>query len=558
MNLKPFAFIVTLFVFASSSTSAKIIYVPADSSTIQGGINGALGGDTVLVERGHYYERINFYGKGILVASNFIFDNDTVTIDSTIIDADPEILGRVDTGSVVCFVSGEDSSSKIVGFTLQNGYGLKWAEYHYGGGIICFSTCPQVCHNKIMNNTAYYGGGICSIGDSLTPLIEGNHLIENEAAIGGAILCERSFVQIMDNVIVDNHSVIKGGGIFFKICSPTIIDNYIKNNVTEGYGGGICGYIGSLTLLGNKIIQNSCMTKGGGLYCATLDSALLGNNLFHKNSAQKGGGIYSLNCSSLLFNNTLVENSSTHYGGGILCDGSVSHPIIVNNIIGFSLAGEGIRCIGSSSPLISNNCLWNNASGNFRYCPSGVGDTTWGVNMSGTPCDSFYNIIKNPFFVDSLNDFHLLNVSPCIDAGDNSIPADSDLDGLPRIVDGNSDDSAVVDMGAFEYQISVGIKDEEETSCFCDFAIFQNYPNPFNPQTKIEYYLAEPTWVRLTIYNAIGQKVKALVDNFQTAGNKLVIWDGKDNKGKTVASGIYFYKLEANGYVQSKKMILLK
>ena len=82
--------------FHFQSSNAKIIHVPNDSSTIQAGINGASGGDTVLVSKGLYYERINFLGKGILVASNFIFDQDTNTIDSTIIDADADLKTHPD------------------------------------------------------------------------------------------------------------------------------------------------------------------------------------------------------------------------------------------------------------------------------------------------------------------------------------------------------------------------------------------------------------------------------------------------------------------------------
>jgi predicted outer membrane repeat protein len=419
--------------FHFQSSNAKIICVPDDSSTIQAGINGASGGDTVLVSKGLYYERINFLGKGILVASNFIFDQDTNTIDSTIIDADADlktqnsgIIGTSDTGSVVCFLSGEDSSSRISGFTIRNGWGFMYSEWSSGGGIVCSSSSPQISYNKIVNNTAFYGGGICCLGGDSSPLIIGNRFVENHAAIGGAILCESSSPLIIDNVFLDNHANNKGGAIFFKICSPIIINNHMEKNTTDGSGGGICGHSGYLTLLENKIIQNSCMTKGGGLYCAALFSALIGNNLFYKNSAQNGGGIYCHNCSSSVLDNTMVENSSTQGAGGILCSGAVYHPTIINNIIGFSPAGEGIRCENNSTPFISYNDLWSNASGNFFGCPDGVGDTSWGANFNGTHSDSFYNIIQDPLFVDTVN-FKLSCNSPCIDAGDPSyyVPPDS-------------------------------------------------------------------------------------------------------------------------------------
>jgi 5'-nucleotidase/UDP-sugar diphosphatase len=91
-----------------------------------------------------------------------------------------------------------------------------------------------------------------------------------------------------------------------------------------------------------------------------------------------------------------------------------------------------------------------------------------------------------------------------------------------------------------------------------DFQLFQNYPNPFNPQTEIAYYLPFDSHVKLTIYNIIGQKVKILVDEYQSAGTRSVIWDGCDQSGERVASGIYLYRLQAGEVIQTRKMSLLK
>ena len=90
------------------------------------------------------------------------------------------------------------------------------------------------------------------------------------------------------------------------------------------------------------------------------------------------------------------------------------------------------------------------------------------------------------------------------------------------------------------------------------FNLVQNYPNPFNPETKISYALPKDCHVKLTIYNIMGQKIKVLVNEHQTVGHKDVYWDGKDDKGKEVASGIYFYKLDAGEFTQSKRMVLIK
>ena len=90
------------------------------------------------------------------------------------------------------------------------------------------------------------------------------------------------------------------------------------------------------------------------------------------------------------------------------------------------------------------------------------------------------------------------------------------------------------------------------------YELFQNYPNPFNPQSKIRYYLPKATWVTLTIHNVLGQRVRTLVDEYQNAGAKTLLWDGKDDHLKEVASGIYFYRLKTGEFNQTKKMVLIK
>lgn len=91
------------------------------------------------------------------------------------------------------------------------------------------------------------------------------------------------------------------------------------------------------------------------------------------------------------------------------------------------------------------------------------------------------------------------------------------------------------------------------------YALHQNYPNPFNPETTIPYALPKAGKVTLTVFNVLGQKVHTLINGVNaTAGNHLFKWNGLDDAGNRVASGVYFYKLEAGNFVSVKKMILMK
>lgn len=91
-----------------------------------------------------------------------------------------------------------------------------------------------------------------------------------------------------------------------------------------------------------------------------------------------------------------------------------------------------------------------------------------------------------------------------------------------------------------------------------EFALSQNVPNPFNPSTQIHFALPKDAQVNLSVYNVLGQHVTTLVDDFMRAGRQTILWDGADASGTTVASGVYFYKLRAGDFSDTKKMLLLK
>jgi len=105
-----------------------------------------------------------------------------------------------------------------------------------------------------------------------------------------------------------------------------------------------------------------------------------------------------------------------------------------------------------------------------------------------------------------------------------------------------------------------GIRDgaHPELSLPKEYSLSQNFPNPFNPVTSINYSLPKATNVKLEIYNVLGQWVRTLVDEPQSAGYKTVRWNGRDGYGRELSSGVYFYRLEAGKYSSSRKLLLLK
>ncbi|HEX2982363.1 MAG TPA: T9SS type A sorting domain-containing protein [Ignavibacteriales bacterium] len=91
-----------------------------------------------------------------------------------------------------------------------------------------------------------------------------------------------------------------------------------------------------------------------------------------------------------------------------------------------------------------------------------------------------------------------------------------------------------------------------------NFALSNNYPNPFNPSTTIEYQVSRPSHISISIYNVLGENVITLINAYHNAGSYRVLWDGKNESGANVSSGIYFYKMTLENRSLTKNMILLK
>jgi hypothetical protein len=314
---------VSLFTF--HETKAQLIHVPSERSTIQEGINGANPGDTVLVADGTYIENINFLGKAITVASHFIIDGDTNHINNTIIDgsqpADP------DYGSVVSFLSGEDTTSVLCGFTITGGTGMIESNYgaRIGGGIACYNATAKIIHNRIidneLNSSIYaWGGGIVSMWNTgyRWTVIRNNEISGNQCTAGtgfaeGAGIDILGNAWVCDNIIVDNHCICTvagadGGGIYhlsmnYPADTIFLFNNTICNNTltaaTTARGGGVLIY-SSYSIVQQNIISNNSMTgdmtNGCGILLRETTNAKVSNNVISHNSVSTNNIYWGVGC----------------------------------------------------------------------------------------------------------------------------------------------------------------------------------------------------------------------------------------------------------------------
>jgi len=90
------------------------------------------------------------------------------------------------------------------------------------------------------------------------------------------------------------------------------------------------------------------------------------------------------------------------------------------------------------------------------------------------------------------------------------------------------------------------------------FGLEQNYPNPFNPSTDIRFAVPQTSQVRIAIYSVLGQEVRTLFEGQKEQGVHVVRWDGKDNDGKSLSSGVYLYRMNAGTFTSTHKMLLMK
>jgi N-acetylneuraminic acid mutarotase len=409
-------------VYSFDPSYLDTIHVPADYATIQEAIDAANNGNTVLVADGTYLENINFKGKAITVASHFLNDGNEAHIENTVIDGSQP--ANPDTGSVVSFLNGEDTSSVLCGFTITGGtgnYSLTF-DVRAAGGIGVYLSGAKICNNIIEYNSVTHtnalGGGIQVYAPDGDIVIIRNNIIKNNYLNGtypyggGISLGNSGLTYIVANKIIDNNAIgsyASGGGIDVTASHHQVIikNNYIKGNITSlnGYGGGgidLFQWEAPVFVSNNLIVDNSGNWGGGVLVDYPVSGSLKTANLNVEDfsGTKKESTLYKLlQDIPVLVNNTIINNYGT-IGGGIYTRNST--PDVMNSIVWGNNYTSGGQIRGTATVTYSDVEGGYTGTGNIDVNPEFDPTSDYYALLSSSQCvdagnpDAMYNDIEDP------------------------------------------------------------------------------------------------------------------------------------------------------------------
>lgn len=489
-----------------SISFATIIHIPADQPTIQMGINSTTSGDTVLVYPGTYFEHLVIQSN-LTLASLYLIENDTTFISQTILDGS-------NLHPVLDVLSGCDSTTVVQGFTITHGQG------GFGAGIVTIASSPQISQMVIRDNHAQYGGGVYCFGSESEPKFRQVQILQNTAEQGGGIYVDLSTLTLEQSIVVENVAEYHGGGICTQGSTVSLLLDlvHINGNSAEYSGGGIhIGHGGEAWIHRSKLNQNSAIHSQGGGICTEESTLVITSSEITQNSSDNGGGGIALSFSELtLLNSQLQSNSAGAFGGGggillWISQATLKNTILRDNVAGMmdfengaSSGGAiglvvgtavltnctiidnsseyvaGLDCYSGNYQLI-NTILWHNSPWNMSsiitdhdYCEimvkhSLIENGIASMNLDLEEGDQLNwlegNLEIDPLLVDHETAPVPSAFSPVVDSGTPDTTGlglpELDMLGLPRMIDGNTDGWAVIDMGATEFQLATGDLNED-------------------------------------------------------------------------------------------------
>jgi len=540
--------------------------VPEEQVTIQAGIDAASEGDTVLVSDGTFTgtgnRDIDFGGKGLLLQSEY--GSDYVTIDAE--------------GVARCFYfhSDETGASIVEGFTITNGY-----SGNSGGGIFCYRASPVIRDCVITGNLTENCGGGIYLSNS-TPSISRCLIEDNDASLngGGIYFSDGSPALVSDSEITGN-AAWAGGGITCNYTSPTLVNCIVAMNLGTYVAGGVQCHESNAILNHCTIYSNDASTEGGGLRCDASNPILTncilwgntpeeiwtyssdpvitysdiqggwpGTGNIDQNPKFVGGGDLHLTESSPCIDAGTNAGISSDIDGDVRpqgagydmgADENLPENTILNAVASDGLVeeegidGDDYVLIAFFQPTSKPEITAGNID---QILPLSSGHT-W-RDWSGELGAADWNILGDQIYI--LLSVHPMG-SPTVAPGDTITPYLPLVRTKKAVITGSFDPEVSV-AGGGSPELRTGLR-----SCF---------PNPFNPSTTIEFMIRSRGPVSLSIFDITGRLVVTLANGIFDEGRHSVRWNGNNENGAPVGSGVYVCKMTANGESDTVNLVLVK
>lgn len=588
------AFVALVFV---ADAQARTWLVPTELPSIAAGLEAAAMGDTVLVDCGTYLEHELLLKGGVTVRS--------AAGDAACVVIDGQGLGRV------FDLDGEVGLAVVQGLTITGGVTPDgWFEA-MGGGIRVQNSELLVAGCVFTGNTARIGAGLAayrSVVDVDSCTFTANSAVHDEWAAGGGFWGLESSGSIRASIFTANTAFSTnpddpgdGGGVLVNQCDFAVTDCNFVGNSTGGGGGGYYSLSLDRSALLRCVFEDNSAAWGGAMYFEYDARATIDLSEFRNNTAEAGGallvdrGCYPIFWDCLFEGNTatlssggaaqcwvsgpffsgchFVGNSTATEGGALFLGGAgarIEDCLFTGNTatlrggaLHYQTSGTTLlRCtlVGNAAPVGSAVSAATNARPNLRrsivaFAPQGSAVDADATSPFVVTCTDIYgnvdgdwtgtiaslanldgNFSADPQFVAAAEgDYRVLCTSPCA-------PEQSGTCGqigafAPHCPD--EEPTAVPGLRPVPLRVAIA-------------------PNPFNAHTRISFTVSEAGPVRVAIYGIDGRRIRVLSTGSRAAGSHELVWNGRDDRGASVASGAYLCRVQTRDHAVTLKLGLVK